>query len=70
MTIPLEELLKNMKSQFKLVLAAAQRANELAKGAQPLVASKSKKVAVQALEEIAKGKVRLEESKESKSKKS
>ena len=70
MNIPLEELLKNVNSQYKLVLVAAQRANELAKGGQPLVASKSKKVAAQALEEIAKGKVRYEETKDTKTKKS
>ena len=68
--IPLEELLKNADSHYKLVLLAAQRANELAKGTPPLVVPKSKKVAIQALEEIAKGKVRIEEAKETKAKKS
>ena len=70
MTIPLEALLKNAESHYKLVLMAAQRANELAKGTPPLTVTKSKKVAVQALEEIAKGKIRLEEAKETKAKKS
>lgn len=64
--IPLEELLKSADSHYKLVLLAAQRANELAKGTPPLILTKSKKVAVQALEEIAKGKVRLEQAKEAK----
>ena len=69
MTVPLEELMKNVKSHYKLVLAAAQRANELAKGAHPLVVTKSKKPPVIALQEIAKGKVRCEE-KDTKAKKS
>ena len=68
--IPLEELLKGVGSHYKLVLVAAQRANELAKGSPALVASKSKKVATQALEEIAQGKVRFEETKDTKAKKS
>lgn len=67
--IPLEELLKSADSHYKLVLVAARRANELAKGAPPLIVAKSKKVAVQALEEIAKGKIRLEEAKDTKAKK-
>lgn len=67
--IPLEELLKSADSHYKLVLVAAQRANELAKGVPLLIVAKSKKVAVQALEEIAKGKIRLEEAKDTKAKK-
>ncbi|GEM_PF-6074776 len=72
MIVPLEALLKNTQSHYKLVLAAAQRANELMKdGQSALVITKSKKPAVIALEEMAKGKVRCEEDKESvKSKKS
>ena len=71
MIVPLEELLKNTQSHYKLVLAAAQRANELMKDGHALVVTKSKKPAVVALEEIAKGKVRCEEDKETaKSKKS
>lgn len=69
MTVPLEELVKNIGSHYKLVLAAAQRANELAKGNPPLIVTKSKKVPLVALEEIAKGKVHIEE-KEPKAKKS
>lgn len=64
MIVPLEELLKNTKSHYKLVLAAAQRANELMKDGQALVVTKSKKPAIIALEEMAKGKVRCEEDKE------
>lgn len=70
MVIPLEELLKNEGSHYKLVLLAARRANEILKGAPPLIVTKSKKPGIVALEEIAKGKVKLEESKETKPKKS
>lgn len=70
MVVPLEELVKNVNSYYKLVLVAAQRANELAKGAPALVVSKSKKVATIALEEIAKKKVTYEETKDTKAKKS
>ena len=70
MIIALEGLLKNGSSQFRLVLIAAQRANELAKGAPPLIVTKSKKVPVIALEEIVKGKVRGEAEKDTKAKKS
>ena len=69
MLVPLEDLLKNVNSYYKLVLTAAQRANELVKDAPPLVVTKSKKAAVVALEEIAKGKVRCEETKDAKAKK-
>jgi len=56
--IPLEKLVHGERtSLYKLVLAAATRANELARGAQPLIKSDSKKVSVIALEEIAAGKV-------------
>lgn len=63
MIVPLEELLKTTPSHYKLVLAAAQRANELMKNPHPLVITKSKKPSLIALEEIAKGKIRLEETK-------
>ena len=62
--IPLEKLVKTpLTSIYKLVLAAAARANELAQGAQPLVKVGSKKVSTITLEEIAAGKVRYEETK-------
>ena len=60
MIVPLEALLKNTESHYKLVLAAAQRANELMKDSPALVVTKSKKPAVVALEEMAKGKVTCE----------
>ena len=59
--VPLEKLMRKDTSLFKLILAAAARANELAQGAQPLVQTASKKVSTIALEEIAAGKVRYEE---------
>ena len=70
MTVPIEELLKNVSSYYRLVLVAAQRANELAKGVPAVVVSKSKKPPMTALEEIAKEKIRCEETKETRSKKS
>jgi DNA-directed RNA polymerase subunit omega len=53
-------------SRYKVVLAAAKRANELAAGAAPLVKSDSKKVSTIALQEFAQGKVRYEDVKKSK----
>ena len=70
MRVPLEELLKRTESHYMLVLAAAQRANELMKGGQAMVVTKSKKPAVVALEEMAKGIVTCEEDKEAGKKKS
>ena len=62
--VSLEKLVNEKHaSLYKLVLAVAARANELAQGAQPLVHSASKKVSTIALEEFAAGKVRYEESK-------
>jgi len=60
--VPLEKMLKEGKtSLYKLVIAAAGRANELSQGATPLVQSSSKKVSAIALQEIAAGKVHYEE---------
>lgn len=60
--VSLEKTLKdNNLSLYKLTLAAAARANELAQGAMPLVKSQSKKVSTLALMEISAGKVRYEE---------
>ena len=67
--IDLKLLKGDRVSRYKTVLTAAARANELAQGATPLIKSNAKKVAVIALEEIAAGKVRYEETK-SKSKNS
>ncbi|MSR77343.1 MAG: DNA-directed RNA polymerase subunit omega [Candidatus Omnitrophica bacterium] len=60
--VPFEKLIKGDKtSVFKIVLAAAARANELAQGAQPLIQCESKKVSTIALQEIAEGKVSYDE---------
>lgn len=59
--VPLEKLMRKDTSLFKLILAAAARANELAQGAQPLTRTTSKKVSTIALEEMAAGKVHYEE---------
>jgi len=48
---------RNIPNKFELVLLAAKRANQLIKGAQPLVKSDNREV-VLALREIAAGKVR------------
>ena len=55
--LPLEDLQKGKTTKFKLVMAAAQRATELAQGSKPLVKSTSKKNTTVALEEMIAGKV-------------
>lgn len=63
--VPLEKLVSGKNtSVFKLVLAAAMRANELAEKGEPLIQTDSKKVSTIALLEIAAGKVGYEEVKE------
>lgn len=61
--IPLEKLMRKDTSLFKLILAAAARANELAQGAEPLIQTGSKKISTIALEEIAAGKASYKEKK-------
>ncbi|MBI4387650.1 MAG: DNA-directed RNA polymerase subunit omega [Candidatus Omnitrophica bacterium] len=60
MAVSLEDLTKETKSLYGLVICAAGRANELTNGAQPLIQTKSKKISTIALEELGKGKVRFE----------
>lgn len=55
--IPIEKLLKDKTSLFKLVMTAARRCTELSQGSAPLVATASKKVTTIALEEIVQSKV-------------
>jgi DNA-directed RNA polymerase subunit K/omega len=56
--VPLEKLLaKKNSSVFKTTLLAAQRANELAAGAQPLTQASTTKVSTISLEEVAHGRV-------------
>ena len=67
--IPLEKLVRKDTSLYKLILAAAARANELAQGAQPLIQTSTKKVSTIALEEIAAGKVSYKDVKRAQTKK-
>ena len=67
--VPLEKLMKKDMSLYKLILAVAARANELAQGAQPLIRTASKKVSTIALEEFAAGKVSYGEGKKAHGKK-
>lgn len=63
--VPLEKLLaKKESSVFKTALLAAQRANELAGGAQPLTQASTNKVSTIALEEVAHGRVYYVETEE------
>ncbi|MEA3560439.1 MAG: DNA-directed RNA polymerase subunit omega [Candidatus Omnitrophota bacterium] len=55
--IPLDELLKNVGSVFKLTVLSARRASEINGGMPKLVNTSSKKPMIIALEEIAQGKV-------------
>ena len=66
--IPLEKLIREKTSLFKLVLTAAGRANELAGGARPVIQTNSKKISTIALLEIAEGMVTYEETKPGKGK--
>jgi len=54
--ITVEDCLEKVPNRFELVLAAAQRAKQLLKGARPLVESDNKDL-VTALREIAAGAV-------------
>ena len=57
--IPLQKMIEQCPSLYKLVLGAAERANELNEGVEPLVKSTSKKVTSIAMEEIIAGKVKV-----------
>ena len=58
--VPLEALKKKNKSLFRLVLAAAERANEINSGAPPLMETSLKSPTTVALQEFAEGKVYYE----------
>ena len=58
--VTVEDCLENIGNRFALVVLAAKRARELAKGANPLIPCNNKP-AVSALREIAAGKVRFNE---------
>jgi len=55
--VTVEDALKNVPNKFELVMLAATRAQQLIKGAQPLVKSDNRAV-VLALREIEAGKIR------------
>jgi len=55
--ITVEDCIKKVPNQFELVILAAKRAQQLIRGARPLVESDNREV-VLALREIAAGKVR------------
>ena len=59
---PLEELLEQVESKYALVVVAAKRVRQLKDGALPLVEIDSTNLVSLALEEIATGKVRVDES--------
>ena len=59
--VPIEGLLKQCGSVYRLVILAAKRAKELADGAPPLVETEHRKVTSVALEEILQGKVRYKQ---------
>jgi DNA-directed RNA polymerase subunit omega len=55
--VPIDELLKQCRSIYKLVVIAAKRAKELSEGTPKFVETDSKRVTSIALEEIRQGKV-------------
>ena len=55
--VPIEDLLKQCGSVYRLVILAAKRAKEITEGAPPLVETPHRKVTSVALEEILQGKV-------------
>jgi DNA-directed RNA polymerase subunit omega len=57
----LEELLEQVETKYALVIAAAKRARQLKEGVLPLVDIDSTSAVSVALEEIATGRVRVDE---------
>jgi DNA-directed RNA polymerase subunit omega len=57
----LEELLEQVETKYALVIAAAKRARQLKEGVLPLVDIDSTNAVSIALEEIATGRVRVDE---------
>ena len=55
------ELLKKSKNRFELVIATSKRARKIASGAEPLVVSEEEAPVTIAAEEIAAGKVIIED---------
>lgn len=61
--VTVEDCLKNVESRFELVILAAKRAKMLIKGAKPLVETDNRPI-VNALREVAAGKVKFVNPKE------
>ncbi len=61
--VTVEDCLKNVESRFELVTLAAKRAKMLMKGAKPLVETDNRPI-VNALREVAAGKVKFVNPKE------
>ena len=59
--VPIQDLLIKTGSIYKLVILASRRATELNAGALRLVETDIEKISSIALEEIAQGKVKMEE---------
>jgi DNA-directed RNA polymerase subunit omega len=55
--ITVEDALRRIPNRFELTLAAARRARQLARGAQPLAGHPREKPTVTALREIAAGRI-------------
>ena len=66
MTVPIENLMKNIGNRYRLVLASARRANDLLSQGDNLELQNKKKVPTIALEEIAAGVVKVQIKKSSK----
>jgi DNA-directed RNA polymerase subunit omega len=58
-----DKLEEKANSVYRLVLVAAERTKQLAKGSKPLVKTNAKKATTVALEEILEGKVKYENGK-------
>ena len=56
--VTVEDCLKNVESRFELVVLASRRAKMLIKGAKPLVETDNRSI-VNALREVAAGKVKF-----------
>ena len=59
---PIQKLVDNVGSRYRLVILTAKRARDLVDGAMPLVSIDSHKSVTIAVHEIARGKVRALES--------
>ena len=67
--VTVEDCLKNVESRFELVTLTAKRAKMLIKGAKPLVETDNRPI-VNALREVAAGKVKFVNPKEKKARSS